>query len=59
MLVECGVEPQAADEGDRFGEIAAAIKEFQGSVAAIGDGYDLPTPGTSALLTTEAGRPIR
>jgi hypothetical protein len=42
VLVECGVEPQAADEGDRFGEIAAAIKEFEGSVAAIGDGHDLP-----------------
>src|SRR5215213_1850659 len=47
-LVERGVQPKTGDEGDRLGELAAAIEELQGSVSAIGDGHQLsfwvPTP---------------
>jgi hypothetical protein len=40
-LVECGVQPKTSDEGDRLSQLAAASKELQGSVSAIGDGHDL------------------
>jgi hypothetical protein len=37
-FVEGSIQAQACDEGDRIGELAAAIEELQGSVSAIG--YD-------------------
>src|SRR5215211_2124284 len=47
-LVERGVQPKTGDEGDRVGELAAAVEELQGSVSTIGDGHNLslriPTP---------------
>jgi hypothetical protein len=40
-LVEGSIQAQAADEGDRVPQPAAAIEQFERCVSAIGDGYDL------------------
>src|SRR5215207_6720898 len=40
-FVEGGIQTQAADEGDRIGELAAALEQFERCVSAIGYGHDL------------------
>jgi hypothetical protein len=41
-LVEGGIQPKAGgDEGDRIGELAAALEQFERRVGAIGYCHDL------------------
>jgi hypothetical protein len=40
-LVEGGIQTQASDEGDRVGELAAVLQQFERCLSAISDGYYL------------------
>ena len=58
-FVEGSIQAQAADEGDRLGESAAAIEELQRGISAIGDGYDLRVLGANASPAKATARPTR
>src|SRR4029450_12460257 len=59
-FVEGSIQAQAGDEGNRLGESAAAIEEFQRRISAIGDGYQLafwvPTPHLQEQLPGPLGK---
>jgi hypothetical protein len=40
-FVEGGIQPQAGDEGDRIGELAASVEQFERGVGTIGYCHDL------------------
>src|SRR5215210_1191503 len=58
-LVEGTIQAQAGNEGDRIGELAAALEQFERCVGAIGDGHDLPPWVTIALPARAVAKPTR
>ncbi len=57
-FIECGVETQSGNEGDRMSHRLTEVEQVEGSIAAVGDHHDVSVGQPAAQLKYHPARPV-